>query len=149
MNGVAFIVFSILFLFLPCFVTFPKRSCFLPAGAAAVRLERFVWERREHRGVEAPPAGPSPGRGRKRNSSLQGGPNLWLFVPQLAGTVSGSSLPLPAPAEGQGFRSAAAAGPCHSLRPRESCDAKAHHQELSALSPCRCFNIAPNSPNPK
>lgn len=38
-------------------------------------------------------------------------------------------------------------GPHHSLLPRESCDAKGHHQALSGLSPCKCFNIAPNSPN--
>ncbi|XP_054489602.2 uncharacterized protein LOC129120837 [Agelaius phoeniceus] len=45
------------------FGRFCSPYCFLPAGAAAVRLELFVWERREHCGVEASPAGQARGGG--------------------------------------------------------------------------------------
>lgn len=79
------------------------------------------------------------------NSSLQGGPNLWLLVSQLAGTVSGPSPPL---RRHRGQEASSSGAASHGL-PLESCDAKGHHLELSATSPCTCFNTAPNSPNPK
>lgn len=45
-------------------LTFSKHCCFLAAGAAAVRLERFLWERREHRGNARPGRlPPDQGRG--------------------------------------------------------------------------------------
>lgn len=142
------VLYFVFFFFLPSFVTLPEHRCSLPAGAAAVRLECFLWERREFRGVATSLPRPSRWRGRKMNASRQGGPNLWLLSLGLLEQCQAPPAP-PGPCRGTGVRSRTAAGPCHSLHPRESCDAKGQHQELSAVSPCKCFNIAPNSLNRK
>lgn len=136
----------VFFFFLFSLMKFPKHRCFL----SAVRWDRLLCVGAPGEcGVGTSPLAPSPGRGRRKNSSLQGGPNLLVSCASACWDSVGLLPALPAPAEAQGSGAGQRWGRVIPCAPGRAAKPRAVSRSCPRSCPASVLTSLPNSPNPK